>query len=677
MQTTYSTLGDLWTTPRLTGLAANRAGLVVATTGTLDEDSAAFRSAVHLLRDPSRPGATMPQPLTEPASKASVLAVDEDGTVYLSQDKPVDGAEGKTLEGVWALPERGEPQLVLSRAGGIDELFPRGQRLVFTAGLLGERTEEEHARLLEERKKTQAGAILHDSFPTRYWDHELGPDAPALFVLDRDQQDAAPRRISLPEGRVVDVVVDAEGRQAGVCLETLRRGIHQRHAVWLVDLDGTEEPRLLAASAPAPGHEVTDLADEAESLSYSPLGFSPDGSKLLLGTARPWLPGQSLLLTTDVLDLATGERTPVAPDFFDWVSGLVWLTDTRLAFVSDDHGRASVWVTDVGEADAHRLTEEDAAYSCLQPVPGGLVALRDSVTSSAEPVFLALSRTGPVPVAQAEPLASPTPVLRGQGRLTEVETTAQDGTALRAWLALPESDGPFPLLTFVHGGPWGSWNSWTYRWNPWPFVAEGYAVLLPDPAISTGYGQAMHDRGGDQLGGAPAEDILALIAAAEQREEVDAEHEALLGGSYGGYMANWMAGHTGTKFRAIVSHASLWDQRMKVRTNDNGSWHEWLYEHPEGTGDQYNPCDFVDQIQVPMLVIHGDKDYRVPISQGMALWADLRRADPELEHRFLYFPDEGHWVQKPANSRIWYQTVLAFLAHHLRGEAFDPPELLG
>src|SRR5699024_479256 len=136
---------------------------------------------------------------------------------------------------------------------------------------------------------------------------------------------------------------------------------------------------------------------------------------------------------------------------------------------------------------------------------------------------------------------------------------AADGTEVRAWLRLPEGEGPHPLVVFAHGGPWGSWNAWTYRWNPGPFVAAGYAVLLPDPAISTGYGQSMIDRGQHELGGAPFTDIMALTDAVVARDDIDAERTAFAGGSYGGYMANWVAGHTGDRFRCIVTHASLWD----------------------------------------------------------------------------------------------------------------------
>ena len=276
-------------------------------------------------------------------------------------------------------------------------------------------------------------------------------------------------------------------------------------------------------------------------------------------------------------------------------------------------------------------------------------------------------------VEQLQVLDDPTPV---PGKLVEVSAHGEDGTEVRAWLCLPQDapEGGAPLLTFAHGGPWGSWNSWTWRWNPWPFVARGYAVLLPDPAISTGYGQAMIDRGNDAIGDAPYTDILALIDAAVARADIDGERTALLGGSYGGYMANWMAGHTGKRFKCIVTHASLWDVDMMGRTTDNATWFEWM---SASQAHEYSPHRFVGDIQVPMLVIHGDRDYRVPISQGHALWHALLRDSQAKGHKFLYYPDENHWILKPQNSRIWYETVLAFVDTHVLGKDFARPRELG
>jgi dipeptidyl aminopeptidase/acylaminoacyl peptidase len=221
-----------------------------------------------------------------------------------------------------------------------------------------------------------------------------------------------------------------------------------------------------------------------------------------------------------------------------------------------------------------------------------------------------------------------------------------------------------------------SWNSWHWRWNPWLLAARGYAVLLPDPALSTGYGQAFLQRGWPDWGDAPYTDVLALADAAEARPDVDASRTAAMGGSFGGYLANWIAGHT-DRFDAIVSHASLWALDQFGPTTDAAYY--WTTEMTEEMARRNTPHAHVDKITTPMLVIHGDKDYRVPIGEALRLWWELlaRQADPENQpHRFLYFPDENHWVLKPQHAALWYQTVIAFLDQHLLGKEFEVPELL-
>jgi dipeptidyl aminopeptidase/acylaminoacyl peptidase len=207
-------------------------------------------------------------------------------------------------------------------------------------------------------------------------------------------------------------------------------------------------------------------------------------------------------------------------------------------------------------------------------------------------------------------------------------------------------------------------------------VERGYAVLLPDPALSTGYGQAFVERGWGQWGGAPYTDVMALTDAAEARPEIDATRTAAMGGSYGGYMANWIAGHT-DRFAAIVTHASTFALDQFSRTTDEASY--WLREMTAQMTEANSPDRFLDQMNTPMLVIHGDKDYRVPIGEGLRMWWELmaRQEDPDNQpHKFLYFPDENHWILKPQNAVVWYETVLAFLAHHVLGKDFETPDLL-
>jgi dipeptidyl aminopeptidase/acylaminoacyl peptidase len=207
-------------------------------------------------------------------------------------------------------------------------------------------------------------------------------------------------------------------------------------------------------------------------------------------------------------------------------------------------------------------------------------------------------------------------------------------------------------------------------------VERGYAVLMPDPAISIGYGQEMVQRGWGLWGEAPYTDILSATDEVLKRPEIDASRTALLGASFGGYMANWVAGHT-ARFKGIVTHASLWDLRGFHGTTDTST--DWEHEmgDPYVAPERYyahSPAESIREIRTPMLVTHGERDFRVPISEALRLWTDLRRHG--IESRFLYFPDENHWILRPNNSRLWYETVLNFLDEHLLDKDWVRPGLL-
>jgi dipeptidyl aminopeptidase/acylaminoacyl peptidase len=282
---------------------------------------------------------------------------------------------------------------------------------------------------------------------------------------------------------------------------------------------------------------------------------------------------------------------------------------------------------------------------------------------------------------EQRPTRIPTP---GDGaapasHLERITVPAEDGTQIGAWLVVPpeaSAVAPAPLVLFIHGGPLNSWSGWHWRWNPHLLAAAGYAVVLPDPGLSTGYGIAMTRRGWGRWGAEPYTDLMAVTDAVVARNDIDGERTVAMGGSFGGYMANWIAGHT-DRFRAIVTHASLWDLEAFHGTTDFGVWWEQefgdAYTHPERYRE-WSPHRFVDRIRTPMLVVHGELDYRVPIGEALALWTDLRRHG--VPSRFLYFPDENHWVLKPQHARLWYETVLAFLDEHVRDGEWRRPELL-
>jgi len=397
-----------------------------------------------------------------------------------------------------------------------------------------------------------------------------------------------------------------------------------------------------------------------------------------------------------IVQTAGGVPEIVADDWDRWPESIAWLPDgSGLVVTADDNGRSPVFLVTLGETTViEPITADDFAYSdvCVAPDehPTKIYALQTSYLAPPRPVRIDLSgfvgsgTPGHRQPVVAIPLRSPVETPALPGTLREVETTTEDGTRVRAWLALPEdaSDStPAPLVLWIHGGPLSSWNAWSWRWNPWLMVARGYAILMPDPALSTGYGQAFVQRGWGRWGAEPYTDLMAITDTAIALPEIDGTRIAAMGGSFGGYMANWVAGHT-DRFKAIVSHAGLWALDQFGPTTDSADY--WQRELTPQMALENSPHRFVGNIRTPMLVVHGNRDFRVPFSEGLRLWYELlansglaAADDGTTCHRFLYFPDENHWILSPQHAMIWYETVFAFLGEHVLGEPATWPAVLG
>lgn len=663
LDTNADTFGDLAAfvaTARMTGLVARRSraqapAQVVGAFTALNKKGDAYTTCLRQLDL----GGADPITLTRSKQGEALVALGERGELYFASSRPDDHGEEEVDTALWMLPPRGEARVVLRRPGGLGKVAVAGGKLFASGQTLPHAQDEDTNReLLKTRKDSGISAILHEDFPVRFWDHDLGPTRTGLFWAEVPSLDGNElielHSLPLPAGKLMDFEVAPDGSFLLATIQRADAGLDARASVFYLDVEGQCRPLV----------DVTEDADPL--LSVSAGSICPAGKRVFLHASTGNRQGQPLRCWGEILDLEDGQRRRL--DFDDWPTDATWLDSDHLVIAADHLGRGALYL--VSEGQVTTLVEDDFTYSDICAVDSDqVVALRASVGQPATAV--AVNRDGLVRELASAVTPSPLP-----GQLLEVSAHGADGTEVRAWLCIPSEipTGGAPLLTFVHGGPWGSWNSWTWRWNPWPFVARGYAVLLPDPAISTGYGQAMIDRGNDAIGDAPFTDILALVDAAEERADIDASRTALLGGSYGGYMANWMAGHTGKRFRCIVTHASLWNIDMMARTTDNASWYEWM---STSQAEEYSPHRFVSQIQVPMLVIHGDRDYRVPISQGHALWHALLRDSQAKGHKFLYYPDENHWILKPQNSRIWYETVLAFLDCHVLDKEFARPKELG
>jgi len=643
-------------------------GSLVATVASLNKDGNKLVNALWSV-DPA--GEQPARRLTRSDKGESGPVFATDGSVLFTSTRGADDDDEPAA--LWRLPAgAGEPRKVLERAGGVAAVKvarKAGTVILSTPVLPGSLDDDADKERRKARKDAKVGAILHTAAPVRYWDHDLGPEELHLLRVaafsddDRGEADGDPRDLTPAPGRALDETAFAASPDGATVV-----------TAWSVPDDPSIRRARLVAIDAASGEQRV-LADEPWEF-YGDPDVSPDGASVVsvrtqeLGYDDP--PRVSLRL----LDLASGQSRDLVDDGELWPGAPVFSVDgTAVFFTAEARGHRPIFRVSVATGAVTRVSGS-GHYTNVLAAPDGrtLYALRDHIDSPPAPVRLDALATDGEATALRAPGTATVP-----GRVEEVTTTVGDGTEIRAWLALPAGASaarPAPLLLWIHGGPLGSWNGWSWRWNPWLLVAKGYAVLLPDPALSTGYGEQMLRRGWGEWGGAPYTDLMAITDTAVARGDVDATKVAAMGGSYGGYMANWIAGHTG-RFRCIVTHASLWAlDQFHGTTDEPAYWaREWGLptEQPERYAD-WSPHHFADNITTPMLVIHGDKDYRVPIGDALRLWWDLQRRG--VESSYLYFPDEGHWVLKPGNARVWYETVWAWLATHVHGEKWQLPELL-
>lgn len=666
--TPFDDLDDYLAVPRVSGLAVSPDGSrVVTTVSRLDEKRTEYLSAVWEL-DPQ--GRRPARRLTRGAKGESAPAFASTGDLLFVAARPTadGGDDDKPPASLWRLPaDGGEAAQVAGPPGGVElvKTARSAPTAVVRAPLLASATGvEDDRRLRDLRKDNKISAILHTGYPVRHWDSDLGPGEPHLLRLDVGESAVPVDVTPTPRGalRDADFDVSADGRFVVTSWQQPAPGPSQ-HSV-LVRIDLTSGERTVIADEPG-----ADLSSPA---------ISPDGSAMAFIRETYSTPDRAPRISLAYLRFGT-DPVDVAPDWDRWPASVTWSRDAPggseyLIVTADENGRRPVFRVALGEGAVTALTTDDYAYTDVTAAPGGvLYALRSSYLSPPHPVRI--DTDGAVAVLPCvEPPELP-------GSLTEVTAATADGASVRSWLVLPAGDAPAPLLLWIHGGPLASWNAWHWRWNPWLLASRGYAVLLPDPALSTGYGQAFIQRGWGVWGGAPFDDLMAAADAACAHPRIDGDRTAAMGGSFGGYMANWIAGHT-DRFDAIVTHASLWALDQFNSTTDAAYY--WVREMTREMATANSPHRFVGRIRTPMLVIHGDKDYRVPIGEALRLWYEVlsesglpAAADGTSPHRFLYFPSENHWVLHPQHAKIWYQVVLAFLGRHLRGEDIELPETLG
>ncbi len=451
--------------------------------------------------------------------------------------------------------------------------------------------------------------------------------------------------------------------------------------------------------------DLTNPTAKPVKISTSPGGdlgpaYSPDG-KYLAWRSQARAGYESDKFRLMLYDRSAKSTKELLPKFDRWVDEFIWghekesihTAPADIYVVSGNQGEADIFGLDI-DARSAMLIAHSAEFSGIntvvwQPSPISqsseqLVVSEMHVDRPSE--IVRLESVGPIEHLKNQPegvrsisinyqedqITHLNDSLLAQLDLPKMESfwfPASDGTKVQGFLIRPPNFDPnkkYPVKFLIHGGPQGAWgDSWSYRWNPELFAANGYVVIMINPGGSTGYGQAFIDRVNGDWGGKPFTDLMTGLDYAEQHYPfIDKNRECALGASYGGYMANWILGHT-NRFKCIVSHDGMFNAESAFGSTEEDWFNTWEFKgHPwdyYGKPDDQNPFRkwspslSAKNFKTPTLVVHSQLDYRLDVSEGFQLFDTLQLL--HIPSKMLYFPDEGHWVLKPQNSQLWYKTV--------------------
>ncbi|HYB64801.1 MAG TPA: S9 family peptidase [Steroidobacteraceae bacterium] len=519
---------------------------------------------------------------------------------------------------------------------------------------------------LDAKEKDKASGRVYDRMFVRHWDSWSDGTRSHLFSARLDTDGAAGAPVDVSKGFDADIPRKPFGGDEdyafspdGATLVFSTR-VAGRSEPWSTNFDlyqaaadGSSAPVNLTAANPADDAQPVFLPNgDLAWLAQDRPGFESDRYHVMLRSARTG----TMRSLTATWDRSVG-RLAVAGD------------GRHLLAAADDLGQHALYSIDVKSGTPTKLigNGEVADFS----------ARRDSIVLSlgslAGPADLySLPARGDAPTrltdVNREPMAA-----RRLGEFEQFNFKGWNDETVYGYVVKPYGFEPgkrYPVAFIVHGGPQGSMgNEWHYRWNMQVFAGHGYGVVGVDFHGSTGYGQAFTDSISRDWGGKPLVDLQKGLAAALERYPwLDGERVCALGASYGGFMMNWIEGNWPDRFRCIVSHDGVFEQRMMYYSTEELWFPEWemggaYYNAPE-LYEKFNPANFVAKWRTPMLVIHGELDFRIPYSQGLGAFTALQRRG--IESRLLVFPNENHWVLKPADSIQWHHAVFDWLDAHLK-----------
>jgi dipeptidyl aminopeptidase/acylaminoacyl peptidase len=611
-----------------------------------------------------------------PDGKQVLFVSSREGTsqIYLA---PFDNVTGNV----------GEAHALTSISTGADGATwsPDGQSIVFVSGVYpdcaaGPQQDTCNKQKDDAADKSKVKAQLFTHLLERHWNAFTGEKRSHLFLIPAAGGD--PRDLTPADTH--DVPPFSLGGPDGYAFSP-----DSKEIAFEENLD--PEPAI-STNADIFTLRLDDPAAKPVKISTSPGGdfspaYSPDG-KYIAWRSQARAGYESDRFRLMLYDRQSKQIKEPLPNFDRWVDEFAWAADSQTIYsVSEDRGEAPVFrIRAPFDGNEVEQLTRDGEYGQLTPTPSGQYLLASKMTVASPAKIVALDIAAPLHIPKV-PFQKGADILAVSSIVPEVPVTHFNdamlaqldlprmekfwfrgalGTRVQGFVVKPPGFDPtkkYPLKFLIHGGPEGAWgDSWSYRWNPELFAADGYVVVMINPRGSTGYGQQFIDQIGGDWGGKPYVDLMRGLDHAEQHYPfIDKTRECALGASYGGYMADWILGHT-DRFACVVSHDGMFNTESAYGETDELWFPEWEFKGTPWTNRlmyrRWSPMLESTRMKTPTLVIHGQLDYRLELSEGLQLYTTLQRMHVPSE--MLYFPDEGHWVLKPQNSQLWYKTVDAW-----------------
>jgi dipeptidyl aminopeptidase/acylaminoacyl peptidase len=584
------------------------------------------------------------RPRWSPDSKAIAFVSDRNGT---SQ--------------IWIMePDGAHPRPVTNFATGADGVLysPDGRNLLFTSEVYPDCGADNacNQKMLDADQTSKVRARIYTDLLYRHWSAWQSKRRSHLMVVSAEGgavRDLTPGDRDVPPfslGGPDDYAISPDGKE--VCYVKRSDAVPAAGTnsdLYVIPISGGETRQITTN----PGADASPQ-------------YSPDG-KYIAWRAQFRAGYESDRWRLMVLNRTTGSVVNLTESLDRWVTNFTWSPDSAaLFYTTEDRGRQGInWISVNGGA-SRSVASGDNQLDDMQLTRDGRTMVYTAMSGVSPTEIFRVSSTGGLPVA----LTHLNDAILNSHQLTPLEELwvhTADGARIQTFVVKPygfQPDQKYPLLLLIHGGPQGAWShSWTYRWNAQVFAAAGYVVVEPNPRGSTGYGQKFIDEINNDWGGKAFDDLMAVTDyVAANLPYVDSARMTAAGGSYGGYMIDWMLGHT-QKFKAFISHAGVYDLASEFGATEELWFPLWEFggtpwENPEPYA-KWSPSHYAGSFHTPTLVIHGELDFRVPYTQGLQLYTALQLQ--KVPSKLLVFPDEGHWILKPQNSILWYQTFIDWL----------------